>query len=204
MQNRIFGAVLSLATFAPAAVAVPAHAAEPANHQTEWTLDAAHTVVGFTVPHMVVSEVDGQFKQFSGKVLLDENDLTRSSVELSVQVASIDTGNADRDKHLRTSDFFDAEKFPTITFTSSKITRAGKAYKISGKLTMRGVTKDVVLDATLSEAVTNPWGKQVRGAKLTAKVNRQDFGISWNKSLDKGGIAVGNEVTISVKAEINK
>lgn len=205
MQPRslIAAAALSLATLAPAVVAVPAQAAEPAD-RTEWTIDASHTSVGFTVPHMVVSEVDGQFREFSGKVLLDEKDPTKSSVELTVQVASIDTGNADRDKHLRTSDFFDAENHPTITFKSTKITRAGKGYKITGDMTIRGVTKRVVLDATLSDAVQNPWGKQVRGAKLTATINRADFGVSWNKALDKGGIAVGNEVTIVVKAEINK
>ena len=204
MQARsLIAAAVSLATFGPAVVATPVQAAEPAG-RTEWTIDAAHSTVGFTVPHMVISEVDGQFRAFSGKVLLDENDLTKSAVELTVQVASIDTGSADRDKHLRTSDFFDADKHPTISFKSTKIAKAGKAYKITGELTIRGVTKRVVLDATLSDAVQDPWGKQVRGAKLTGKINRADFGMSWNKTLDKGGLAVGNDVTIVVKTELNK
>jgi len=204
MQTRSLIAAVSLAALVPATVAAPALAAET-HAAVEWTIDPTHTQVGFTVPHLVVSEVDGLFKQFSGKVLLDEKDVTKSQVELTVQVASIDTGVPDRDKHLRSSDFFDAEHHPTITFKSTKITKAGKnAYKVTGDMSIRGVTKSVTLNATLSEAITSPWGKQVRGAKLSGKINRSDFGVSWNKTLDKGGIAVGNEVTITVKAEINK
>jgi polyisoprenoid-binding protein YceI len=171
---------------------------------TEWAIDAAHTEVGFSVSHMVVSEVEGEFKSYSGKVLLDEKDLTKSQVEFSADIASIDTGVGDRDKHLRSGDFFDAEKFPKLTFKSKKITKAGKGYKIKGDLTIRGVTKEVTLDASISDAITNPWGKQVRGAKITGKINRDDFGVSWNKALDKGGVVVGQEVTIEVKLELNR
>jgi len=204
MKTRsLISTALALAVLAPTTLVSPALAAEPSS-PTEWAIDPTHTTVGFTVTHMVVSEVDGQFKQYSGKVLLDEKDPTKSSVELTIQVASIDTGVADRDKHLRTSDFFDAEKNPTITFKSTKITKAGKGFKIKGDLQIRGVTKQVTLDATLSDAVTNPWGKQVRGAKLTTTINRLDYGVSWNKGLDKGGLAVGNDVTITVKTELNK
>jgi polyisoprenoid-binding protein YceI len=203
MTLRSLITAATLAALVPATVAGPVLAAEPSS-PVEWTIDPTHTQVGFTVPHMVVSEVDGVFRQFSGKVLLDEKDLTKSKVELTVQVASIDTGVADRDKHLRSGDFFEADKHPTITFKSTKITKAGKGFKITGDMTIRGVTKSVTLDATLSEAVTSPWGKQVRGAKITGKLNRLDYGVSWNKSLDKGGIAVGNDVTIEVKTEINK
>jgi polyisoprenoid-binding protein YceI len=203
MTMRALISAVALAALVPATVAGPALAAETST-PVEWTIDPTHTQVGFTVPHMVVSEVDGSFRQFSGKVLLDEKDLTKSKVELTVQVASIDTGVADRDKHLRSGDFFEADKHPTITFKSTKITKAGKGFKITGDMTIRGVTKSVTLDATLSEAVTSPWGKQVRGAKITGKLNRLDYGVSWNKALDKGGIAVGNEVTIEVKTEINK
>jgi polyisoprenoid-binding protein YceI len=171
---------------------------------TEWAIDAAHAHVGFSVPHMVVSEVEGKFKAFSGKVLLNERDLTKSQVELTVQVASIDTDNADRDKHLRSGDFFDAEKFPNIEFKSTKITRSGKGYKVTGQLRMRGVTKQITLDAAVSEAIVNPWGKQVRAVKLGAKINRQDFGVSWNKALDKGGMVVGDQVTLNVRLELNR
>ena len=203
MKTRSLIATVTLAALVPATLVGPALAADTSS-PVEWTIDPTHTQVGFSVPHMVVSEVDGQFKQFAGKVLLDEKDLTKSKVELTVQVASIDTGVADRDEHLRSGDFFDAGKHPTITFKSTKITKAGKGFKVTGDMSIRGVTKSITLDATLSEAVTSPWGKQVRGAKLTGKLNRLDFGVSWNKALDKGGIAVGNEVSIVVKTEINK
>ncbi len=193
---RISPMTLALATtlFAGSALAEPA----------EWSVDAAHARVGFSVPHMVVSDVEGQFKTFSGKVVLDDADLTKSSVELSVDVASIDTDNADRDKHLRSGDFFAADKHPKITFKSTKIKKAGKAYKVTGDLTIRGVTKSVTLDVTLTDPVTNPWGKQVRGVKVSGKLKRQDFGVSWNKSLDKGGVLVGDEVTLNIKLELNK
>jgi len=201
--RSLIATAVSALLVAPAVLVTPAQAADPSS-PVEWTIDPTHTQVGFTVPHMVVSEVDGYFKEFSGKVLLDEKDLTKSKVELTVKVASIETGVPDRDKHLRSGDFFDADKHPTITFRSTKIVKAGKGYKITGDMTIRGITKAITLDATLSEAVTSPWGKQVRGAKLTGKLNRLDYGVSWNKALDKGGIAVGNEVTIEVKTEINK
>jgi len=171
---------------------------------TEWALDASHTRIGFTVPHLVVSEVEGQFKTFSGKVLLDEKDVTKSEVSFSAKVDSVNTDSADRDKHLASPDFFDAAKFPEITFVSKKITKGGKGYKLTGDLTIHGVTKSVTLDATLSQPVTNPWGKQVRGVKITGKIKRDDFGLTWNKNLDKGGVVVGSEVTLNIKAELNK
>jgi polyisoprenoid-binding protein YceI len=171
---------------------------------SEWALDPGHTHIGFSVPHMVVSEVEGQFKSFSGKVLLDEKDLTKSQLEFKAQVASLDTNNADRDKHVVGPDFFDAQKFPEITFKSTRISKNGKAFKIAGELTVHGITKPVTLDATLSDAVTSPWGKQVRAGRLSATVSRQDFGMVWNKSLDKGGVLVGDKVTLDLKLEINK
>jgi len=172
--------------------------------QVDWAIDGAHSHVGFTVPHMVVSEVEGEFKTFSGKALIDEKDLAKSSVEFNAEVASVDTDSADRDKHLKSPDFFDVAKFPKITFKSTKITKAGKGYKLTGDLTVHGVTKTVTLDATVSQAVTNPWGKEVRGVKIFGKIKRDDFGLTWNKNLDKGGVVVGNEVTIDIKLELNK
>ena len=201
--RSLIATTLAAALVAPATLVSSALAADTSS-PVEWTIDPTHTRVGFTVEHMVVSEVDGEFKQYSGKVLLDEKDPSKSNVELTIQVASIDTGVPDRDKHLRSGDFFDTDKHPTITFKSTKITKAGKGFKIAGNLSIRGVTKAVTLDATLSDAVTNPWGKQVRGAKITGKLNRLDYGVSWNKALDKGGIAVGNEVQIEIKTELNK
>ena len=172
--------------------------------QSEWAIDAGHTRVGFSITHMVISEVDGDFKKFSGKALLDDKDLTKSSVEFSIEAASINTDNADRDKHLRSPEFLDVEKFPKLTFQSTKITKAGKGYKLKGNLTIHGVTKEVTLDAQVSEPVANPWGKQVRGVKINGKVKREDFGLTWNKALDKGGVVLGNDVTINIKLELNK
>jgi polyisoprenoid-binding protein YceI len=119
-------------------------------------------------------------------------------------VSSIDTGHAERDEHLKSGDFFDAEKFPQLTFKSVSISQAGKGFKVLGDLTIRGVTKRVALDATLSEAVLDPWGRQMRAARLTGSIDRREFGLHWNKALDKGGVLVGNTVALDVKVELNK
>lgn len=191
--------LLSRLTLASALFALPALA-----DTSEWTLDPAHSSVGFSVPHMMVSEVDGKFKTYAGKALLEEADLTKSQVEFSADVASIDTGDAKRDEHLRSPEFFDAQKFPKLTFKSTQITKAGKGYKLKGQLTIHGVTKDVTLDATVSPAVKNPWGKLVRAVKITGKIKRSDYGLTWNKALDQGGVVIGDDVTIDIKLEINK
>ncbi|MFT3928289.1 MAG: YceI family protein [Myxococcales bacterium] len=171
---------------------------------SEWTIDSAHSRFGFLAPHMVVSEVEGEFHTANGKVLLDEADLSKSTVELTIDVNSVDTNNADRDKHLKSPDFFDAAKFPQITFKSTKIKKAGKAFKVTGDLTMHGVTKPVTLDVELSNPITNPWGKQVRGVKVKGKLNRQEFGVSFSKALETGGLVVGDEITLNIKLELNK
>jgi polyisoprenoid-binding protein YceI len=191
--------LLSSIAFATSLLALPA-LAEP----TEWAIDPAHSTIGFTVSHMVVSEVDGRFKTYTGKALLEEADLTKSAVEFSADAASIDTGDAKRDEHLRSPDFLDAAKFPKLTFTSTKISKAGKGYKLKGNLTIHGVTKEVTLDATVSAAVKNPWGKLVRAVKITGKVKRGDYGLNWNKTLDQGGLLIGDDVALNLKLEINK
>lgn len=172
---------------------------------TEWAIDNAHSRVAFSVPHMVISEVDGQFKTFQGKVVLDEKDVTKSQVEFTIDAASINTDNDDRDKHLKSPDFFDVQKFPKLSFKSTKISKAGKGYKLQGELTIHGVTKQVTLDATLSEPIQNPWGKQVRAVKVSGAIKREDYGLTWNKPLDKGaGLLVGSEVKLAIKLELNK
>jgi polyisoprenoid-binding protein YceI len=189
-----------LALLGALALARPA-VAEPA----EWALDGAHSKLGFSVSHLVVSSVSGRFKQFSGKVELDEANLTKSDVSISIKADSIDTDEPKRDEHLRSADFFDTKKFPELTFKSTKITKAGgKKYKVTGDLSMHGVTKSVTLDAELSDAIKSPWGKMVRSVKMTGKVKRGDFGLKWNKSLDAGGVVVGEDVTLDIQVEINK
>lgn len=170
----------------------------------EWKLDLSHTSIGFSVPHLVVSSVDGRFKEASATVKLDDADLTKSDVSVTINAASVDTGDAKRDEHLRGSDFFDAKKFPTLSFKSTKISKAGKGYTLTGNLTIRDVTKPVTLDATVSAPVKTPWGNQARAATLTGKVKRGDFGLKWNKALETGGVVVGDDVTINVKAEVTK
>jgi len=199
-MNRFALLVSSLAL--GCVLAFPQHAkAETA----EWAIDASHSRIGFSVSHMVVSSVSGRFKQFGGKVELDDANLTKSQVEITIKAESIDTDEAKRDEHLRSPDFFDAKKFPTLLFKSSKITKAGgNKYKLTGDLTIHGVTKVVTLDAVLSEPVKNPWGKLVRSVKLGGKVHRSDFGLKWNKTLDAGGVLVGEDVTLDVQVEINK
>jgi len=171
----------------------------------EWALDGTHSRIGFSVSHMVVSSVSGRFKQFTGKVDLDEANPAKSQVDISVKVDSIDTDDAKRDEHLRSPDFFDSKKFPTLSFKSTKITKAaGKKYKLTGDLTIHGVTKNVTLDAELSDPVKSPWGKLVRSVRLTGKVKRSDFGLKWNKTLDAGGVLVGEDVALDIQVEINK
>ena len=206
MLIRPIIASLALSLAASQALAqAPAKAPAPAPAGlTEWTIDPSHSQVGFTVPHLVVSEVDGKFKQWKGKALLDEKALEKSQVSFTIEAGSIDTADAKRDEHLKSPDFFDTAKFPQITFKSTKITKAGTGYNLQGDLTIHGVTKPVTLAATVSEGVANPWGNLVRGVKITGKVNRNDFGLTWNKTLDKGGVLVGETVDLNLKLEINR
>ena len=191
-MKRLFAAL-------PLLVAGIAHA-----DSVEWKLDMSHSSVGFSVPHLVVSSVDGRFKEATAKVTLDDADLTKSQVSVEINTASVDTGEQKRDDHLKGADFFDVKKFPKITFKSTKITKAGKAYQLTGDLTIRDVTKPVTLDATISAPVKTPWGNQARAVKLTGKIKRGDFGLKWNKGLEAGGVLVGEDVTLDVKAEVTK
>jgi polyisoprenoid-binding protein YceI len=172
---------------------------------TGWVIDPAHSRVGFAISHLVVSTVSGRFKQVTGTVALDEANLAKSDVEISIKADSIDTDEAKRDEHLRSADFFDTAKFPLIVFKSTKITSAGGTkYKLTGELSMHGVSKLVTLDANVSQAISNPWGKQVRAVKITGKLKRSDFGLKWNKTLETGGVLVGDDVNLDIQVEINR
>ncbi len=170
----------------------------------EYTVDNSHTEVGFSVKHMVIATVRGQFSDFSGTIFFDENDLSKSSVEGVVKVASIKTANEKRDEHLRGADFFDAAQYPDIVFKSKKIEKKGEDYIVYGDLTMRGVTKEIALDFTITGKVTDPWGNERVGLEASGKINRMDFGVSWNKTLDAGGFVVSEEVKINILAELIK
>lgn len=170
----------------------------------EWAYDASHSRIGFSVAHLVVSSVSGQFKEATGKFSIDDADVTKSKVEITIQAASIDTGDAKRDEHLKNADFFDVAKFPTLKFQSTKIVKDGDKYKLTGNLTMHGVTKPVTLDATLSAPVKSPWGKEVRAAKLSGKIKRADFGLKYNAALEAGGVVIGEDVNLEINVEMNK
>lgn len=171
---------------------------------TEYKLDTSHTKVGFSVAHMVVSKVSGRFNKATAQISVDDQDLTKSSVSVQVDAASINTDDTQRDEHLRGSDFFDVKRYPTIKFKSTKLVKAGGKYKLSGDLTIRDVTKPVTLDAAISDLVKTPFNTQIRAVTVNGTIKRSDFGLKWNKVLDAGGLAVGEEVTLDITAEIVK
>lgn len=167
-----------------------------------YALDPAHTIVGFEVPHLVISSIEGRFKKFEGTLLLNPK-LSDLKIEVNIDIDSIDTADINRDAHLKSADFFDADKFPTMTFVSSSFT--GTPYKliVNGKLTIKNISKDVVFDAKMSKEITDPWGKKRIALSAMTKINRQDFGLTWNNIADVGQV-VGDEITILVKAEAIK
>lgn len=174
-----------------------------------WEIDGAHSTAQFTVRHMMVTNVRGVFGKMAGTINLDEKDPTKSTVQATIDASTIDTGNEKRDGHLKSADFFDVEKHPSLTFKSSRVEKAGKnKLKVTGDLTMRGVTKPTVLDVEWPEneiKVPAAMGGGVkRGATATTKVNRKDFGITWNSPMEGGGVVVGDEVAISIELELDK
>jgi polyisoprenoid-binding protein YceI len=172
---------------------------------TTWKVDAAHSKVMFSVSHMVISDVTGRFKEFDATLVQSKDDLTDSKLSATIKVNSIDTDNESRDKHLKSADFFDAEKNPEIIFVSKNFEKTGKnTYKITGNLTIRGTTKSVVLDTKYNGQMKDPWGNLRIGFKATTTVNRMDFGVKWNKVLEAGGLLVGEDVSITINVELTK
>jgi polyisoprenoid-binding protein YceI len=172
--------------------------------QETFAIDAAHSGVQFRVRHFT-AKTPGKFNAFSGEILVDRSDLTKSSVSVEIDAASVDTDNADRDSHLKTADFFDVEKFPTLAFKSTKVTQKGEDnLVVEGMLTMHGVTKPVTLDVEIGGFMKDPWGNERAGFDARTKINRKDFGISFNKTLDQGGLMLGEEVEITLSIEAVK
>jgi polyisoprenoid-binding protein YceI len=184
-------------------VALAVLVALPAAAST-WDIDPFHTESSFLVKHMMVSNVRGQFGKTTGVVQQDDKDITKSKVEITIDTNTIDTRVAKRDAHLKSPDFFDVEKFPTITFKSTKVTKGeGNNLKVDGDLTIHGVTKPVVVNVEYTpETLGN--GKTLRGFTATTKVNRKDFGLNWNKAIEAGGVMVGEEAAITVEGELVK
>lgn len=173
---------------------------------TTWTIDPAHSAAEFKVKHMMISNVKGKFTGLSGVLKLDETDYTHSTVEASIQAASISTGDDQRDGHLKSGDFFDVEKFPTLSFKSTNIDSTGGGdYDVTGALTIHGVTKSVILKVEdVSEPSKDPWGNHRIGLSGSTKINRKDFGLVYNSALETGGVLVGEEVTITLDVEFIK
>jgi len=184
--------------------ALIAFASLPALAQTTtWQVDPAHTNTQFAVRHLGVSTVRGAFTKTTGQIQLDEKDMTKSQVEITVDMSTLDTRNEGRDKDVKSSNFLDVATFPTMTFKSRKITAAGAGkLKLTGDLTLKGQTKEVTFDVEgPSPAIKDPWGNLRHGASATATINRQDFGVTYNKTLDSGGLVVSNDVQITIDIE---
>lgn len=169
-----------------------------------YTPDPAHTTVGFSARHFVITKVRGHFKEFSATIMYDEQDITKSSMQGTIKVASIDTSNQKRDDHLRSGDFFDAAKFPEITFRSTRVEKRGDAYVMVGPLTIRDVTKEVAVPFNLTGKVQDPGGKERVGFDAYLKINRKDFGVSWDKKMDNGSLIVSDDIDIELLVEAIK
>jgi len=168
----------------------------------EWNIDKAHSSIGFSVRHLVVSKTRGGFDEFTGMMNFDGKNLEAGSVEFIIQTTSIDTDNEDRDKHLRSDDFFSVEKFPEMVFKSKKIVKGdGDSFKLIGDLTIRDVTKEVTFEVEFNGVVTDPWGGTRAGFSAESTIDRKDFNITWSKTLDGGGLVVGDDVKITVEVE---
>jgi polyisoprenoid-binding protein YceI len=169
-----------------------------------WQIDPNHSAAQFAVRHLAISTVRGAFTKVNGTIQFDDKDISKSSVDVTIDAASVDTRVADRDKDLRSDHFFDVEKYPTLTFKSTKMEQSAPGkLKVTGDLTVHGVTKQVVLDVEGPTApMKDPWGNQRAAANATTKINRQDFGVKWNAKMDNGGWVVGDDVEITIDVEI--
>lgn len=169
-----------------------------------YAIDPEHSHIQFKVRHLMVSYVKGVFHKAQGVIDIDDKDVTRSKVKVTIDTESINTGVAKRDEHLRSADFFDVSKYPTMTYVSKKVMKSGEGrLKVVGDFTLHGVTREVILDVEGPSAeIKDPWGKIRRGASAVTTINRKDFGLTWNKALEAGGVVVGDEVIINLEVEM--
>lgn len=172
---------------------------------TKWVLDPTHSEINFKVKHLMISNVKGGFQNFEATLLSDGDDFRKASVSASIDAASISTNQADRDAHLRSADFFDVENHPAITFEGTSCTRFDEEnYRLTGQLTIRGVSREVSLDVEFGGIGTDPWGNEKAGFSFSGQINRKDFGLNWNAALEAGGVLVGEEVKISGEVQLVK
>jgi polyisoprenoid-binding protein YceI len=171
---------------------------------TKWAIDPTHTEVQFKVKHLVISTVTGFFKKFSGSMESDGDDFDGAKVTFSLDVNSIDTNQADRDKHLKSADFFAADEHPTVDFSGVMKKENGSDYSLTGDLTIRGTTKRVKLDVEFGGIMVDPWGNTKAGFEINGKINRKDFGLNWNAMTEAGGLVVSDEVKLQINTELAK
>ncbi|MBP6216991.1 MAG: polyisoprenoid-binding protein [Oligoflexales bacterium] len=203
LLNPFAHSVFAAGKVAAKAEVVPAKTTAAGGFKS-YDLDKAHSKVGFEVSHLVISTVDGQFNQFSGSFDYDEANQLMKNAKIDIDVGSISTNEPDRDKHLKSPDFFDVAKHPKMSFEDIKLVAAnGKPSKVQGTLNMHGVKKEVTLDVDFKGSAKDPWGNQKIVFNLEGHLNRKDFGLNWNKALDSGGVVVGEEVKIVIKVEAN-
>lgn len=193
MKNMIFGTLIALLSVSAFAKDIPAGT---------YNIDPAHSKVGFEIPHLVISSVEGHFSKFDGVITIDKK-LEKSKANLNVEVASINTDNKDRDDHLRSADFFDAAKFGKMTFVVKKISGSTDDLKLTGDLTIKGKTKSVTLDAKYLGDVNDPFGNHKIAFTAKGKINRKDFGLNWSKAVEIGPV-VGDDVTLDIKIQAAK
>ncbi len=172
-----------------------------AGDRTTWTIDPSHTTVEFVAKHMMITTVKGRFTEFDGTIVADEADIGSSSVEVTMQAASLDTRSEQRDAHLRSPDFLDVEHYPEVTFRSTAVRGSKEAFKLDGDLTIRGVTRPITLDVEFGGEGKDPWGGTRASFSATGKFDRRDYGLTWNVALETGGILVSNEVKINIEAQ---
>jgi polyisoprenoid-binding protein YceI len=172
--------------------------------KTAWKLDPSHTLVEFSAKHLMITTVKGRITDVEGTIYADDNDLTQSSVEATLNAKTIDTRTEQRDNHLRSADFLDVEQYPTIGFRSTRIEGNKEKFALTGDLTIRGVTREITLDVTFEGQTKDPWGGERIGFSASGKIDRRDFGLIWNVLLETGGLTVGNDIKINVEVEAVK
>ena len=173
--------------------------------KTKWVIDPVHSEISFKVKHLMISNVKGTFKEFDATVYTNGEDCSTAAIEFSLNPASIDTGVADRDGHLKSPDFFDVENFNTITFKSGSLSKVDdEDYELSGEMTIKGITKNLKLAVEFGGVAKDPWGNSKAGFTLTGKINRKDWDLTWNAALEAGGVLVGETVNISCEVQLLK
>lgn len=173
--------------------------------QTQWTLDTAHSEIGFKVRHLVITNVSGKFDSFEGSVTSSSEDFADAQINFSADINSINTGNEQRDGHLKSDDFFNAEQFPKLTFTSTSFKKvSGEQYKLEGHMTIRDITKPVTLDVEFGGTIVDPWGNLKAGFEINGKINRKDFNLKWDALTETGGAVVSDEVKLHIHIELQK